>query len=368
MTSLAPSPVRATRPRRTARGEGQAAHASDYTELSRRVKAAGLLERRSGAYLLRTVLLALALGAGIAAVVLLGHSWWQLAVAVYLAAVFAQAGFLAHDGAHRQVFASGKRNEWFSRVVANLVVGLGYGWWMQKHTRHHGNPNTVGKDMDLDPNVIVFTEEDAVGRSGLAAWALRRQGWLFLPAMTLTGLDLHVKTLRMLLSREGVAHRWAELALITVRLLGLPLLLVLAAGPVIGLAALVVQLLVFGFLLGGAFAPNHIGMPTIAHDQRVDYLRRQVLTSRNITGGPFVDFLMGGLNHQIEHHLFPSLPSANLRRARAMIRDYCAELGLPYLERPLVPAMADVIRSVHRLGIRHADPFDCPAAAALRMA
>jgi fatty acid desaturase len=120
--------------------------------------------------------------------------------------------------------------------------------------------------------------------------------------------------------------------------------------------------------MGGGFAPNHIGMPQIAHDQKVDYLRRQVLTSRNITGGPFVDFLMGGLNHQIEHHLFPSLPSANLRQARVMIRDYCLEKDLPYTERSLPVAMADVIRSVHRIGLKRADPFDCPAAAALRLA
>lgn len=361
------APFRTTRPRLAPRGAAQAAHASDYTELSRRIKAAGLLRRRPGAYALRTALLLLALGGGLAAVVLVGHSWWQLAVAGYLGVVFAQAGFLAHDGAHRQIFESGKRNEWFSRIVANGVVGLGYGWWMQKHTRHHGNPNTVGKDMDLDANIIVFTPQDATLRRGPAGWVLRRQGWLFLPAMSLTGLDLHVKTIRMLLTERG-KHRGAEAALLAVRLLGLPLLLVLAAGPVIGLTALVVQLLVFGFLLGGAFAPNHIGMPLIGEGQRVDYLRRQVLTSRNIVGGPLVDVAMGGLNHQIEHHLFPSMPSPNLRRARRMIRDYCREVGVPYLERSLPAAMRDVVRSIHRIGIRHADPFDCPAAAALRLA
>lgn len=369
MTSTLPSPVRTTRPRRTPNGGAQAAHASDYAELSRRIKAAGLLERRYGPYLLRSAAILLALAAGIAGVVLLGHSWWQLALAVGFGAVFAQAGFLAHDGAHRQVFASGKRNEWFSRVVANMVVGLGYGWWMHKHSRHHGNPNTVGKDLDLDPNLIVFTPEDADRRRGGLAGALaRRQGWLFLPAMTLTGLDLHVKTARMVLGRGPVPHRGAEIALLAVRLLGFPALLVLAAGPVIGLVALAVQLLSFGFLMGGAFAPNHIGMPLIAEGQRVDYLRRQVLTSRNISGGPVVDVLMGGLNHQIEHHLFPSMPSANLRRGRTMIREYCAEIGVPYLERSLPAAMRDVIRSVHRVGLRRADPFDCPAAAALRLA
>jgi fatty acid desaturase len=368
VTTLAPGPVRTTRPRREPRGGAQAAHASDYTELSRRIKAAGLLRRRYAAYAVRTALLLLALAGGIAAVVLVGHSWWQLAVAAGLGVVFAQAGFLAHDGAHRQIFESGKRNEWFSRVIANGIVGLGYGWWMQKHTRHHGNPNTVGKDMDLDPNLIVFTPEDAAGRRGLAGWVLRRQGWLFLPAMSLTGLDLHVKTIRMLLTAGPGKHRGAEALLLTVRLLGLPVLLVLAAGPVIGATALVVQLLVFGFLLGSAFAPNHIGMPLIGAEQRVDYLRRQVLTSRNIVGGRLVDVGMGGLNHQIEHHLFPSMPSPNLREARRLIRDYCRELGVPYLERSLPTAMRDVVKSVHRIGIRHADPFDCPAAAALRLA
>ncbi len=369
VTSLAPSAIRTTRPRRVPKGDGQAVHASDYAELSRRVKAAGLLERRYGSYVVRTILLAVALGAGVAAAILVGHSWWMLGVAVWFAVVFAQAGFLAHDAAHRQVFESGKRNEWFSRIVANLVVGLGYGWWMQKHTRHHGNPNTIGKDMDLDPNLIVFTEPDALTRtSGIAAFVMRRQGWLFLPAMTLTGMDLHVKTIRMLMSKEGVKHRAVEALLLAVRLISLPALFILCAGPVIGIAALVLNVLLFGFLLGGAFAPNHIGMPQIAPSQKVDYLRRQVLTSRNITGGPVVDFLMGGLNHQIEHHLFPSLPSANLRQARAMIRDYCREMGLPYTERPLPAAMADVVRSVHRIGLKHADPFDCPAAAALRIA
>lgn len=362
------APVRSTRPRREPRGGAQAAHAGEYSELSRRIKAAGLLERRYGPYVLRLVLLALALTAGIVATVLLRDSWWQLAVACWFGAVFAQVGFLAHDAAHRQVFASGKRNAWLSRVLTNLVVGLSYGWWMHKHGRHHGNPNTLGKDTDMDPNVLVFTPEDAARRSGPAAWVMRRQGWLFLPALTLTGLDLHVKTIRMVARGAGVEHRGAEAAMLAVRLIGFPLLLLLCAGPVIGGVALVVQLLVFGFLLGGAFAPNHIGMPLIAAQHRVDYLRRQVLTSRNINGGRLVDVLMGGLNHQIEHHLFPSMPSANLRRGRAMIRDYCAELGIPYLERTLPRAMRDVIVSVHRVGIRHADPFDCPAAAALRLA
>jgi fatty acid desaturase len=109
-------------------------------------------------------------------------------------------------------------------------------------------------------------------------------------------------------------------------------------------------------------------MPLIDETQRVDYLRRQVLTSRNVTGGWPVTLGMGGLNFQIEHHLFPNMPSINLHRARPIVRAYCAELGVPYTEASLPKSWAIVVRYIHRVGLGHADPFDCPAAAAFRLA
>lgn len=66
--------------------------------------------------------------------------------------------------------------------------------------------------------------------------------------------------------------------------------------------------------------------------ERPDFLRRQVLTSRNVRSGVATDMALGGLNYQIEHHLFPSMPTPNLRRAQVVVRDYCAELGIPYHE------------------------------------
>ncbi|MCU1472670.1 fatty acid desaturase, partial [Amnibacterium sp.] len=261
MTTVTPRPLRTTRPRRTPTGAGTASHASDYTELTRRVKAAGLLERRPGFYAVRGILLAAAFTVATVLMLAVGRSWWQLAVAVLFGMLFTQVGFLAHDGAHRQMFVSGKRNEWVSRILANLVVGLSYGWWMHKHSRHHANPNTQGKDLDMDANALVFTPRDAAARTGLAKWLMRRQGWFFFPVLTLTGLDLHVKSVGMLTARGEVKHRWVELALIAVRLIGFATLAVVVAGPVIAPAFLLVQVLVFGFTMGSAFAPNHKGMP-----------------------------------------------------------------------------------------------------------
>ena len=73
-------------------------------------------------------------------------------------------------------------------------------------------------------------------------------------------------------------------------------------------------------------------MPTLSAAEEKDYLRRQVLTARNVRGGRFVDLLLGGLNYQIEHHLFPSMPRPNLRRARPLIVEFLAAHGIRYTE------------------------------------
>jgi fatty acid desaturase len=133
-------------------------------------------------------------------------------------------------------------------------------------------------------------------------------------------------------------------------------------------AFLGVQLAVFGVYMGASFAPNHIGMEVVPEGAKLDFLSKQVLTGRNVTGGFWMTAFMGGLNFQIEHHLFPNMPSGNLRRARPIVKAYCAELGVPYTETTLLQSWAIVVRYIHRVGIRHADPFDCPAAANFRSA
>lgn len=363
------APFRATRPRTAPPGTAEGAHASDFTELKRRIVSAGLLERRSGWYLLRSAVLLLCFAAAVLLLLLLGRTWWQLALAAVFGLLFTQTAFFAHDAAHRQVFVAGRRNAAFARMLGNLGVGLSYGWWMHKHSRHHANPNTSGKDGDIRPGALVFTPDDAAERTGLAATLGRYQGWFFFPLLLVAGLDLHRNAiLAVIRGDDDIEHRVLEGALIAVRLVGFAALVLIAAGPAIGVAFLGVQVAVFGFSMGSSFAPNHKGMILIDPHARVDHLRRQVLTSRNISGGAAIGIGMGGLNFQIEHHLFPSMPSINLRRARPIVRAYCAELGVPYTETTLLQSWRIVVRYLHRVGIRHADPFDCPAAAHLRSA
>ena len=131
-------------------------------------------------------------------------------------------------------------------------------------------------------------------------------------------------------------------------------------------AFLGVQLAVFGFYMGFSFAPNHMGMPIVPADVKLDFLGKQVRTSRNISGGFWMSALMGGLNYQVEHHLFPSMPRPHLRAARQLVREHCRALDVPYTETNLAAAYRSVLAYLDRVGLHARDPFDCPAARGMR--
>ncbi|KGM13139.1 fatty acid desaturase family protein [Cellulomonas bogoriensis] len=353
----------------TAQPTPQDRQVSDFTALTRTVREAGLLRRRHGYYWSRFALLNGLLAGLVTAMVLLGDSWWQLAIAAGLAVVLGQVMFLGHDAAHRQIFSSGRWNDWASLVVANLYAGMSYGWWQHKHSRHHAKPNQVGADPDIRNGVLVFAPQGLEKpRTGLRAWFAARQGWLFFPLLLLEGLNLHVAGLRTIFGRQPVRRRPVEIALVLLRLGG-GLALVLWLMP-LGLAAafLAVQLGLFGLYMGGVFAPNHKGMPIVPPDSRIDFLRRQVIMSRNVSGGRFVEELTGGLNFQIEHHLFPSMARPYLRRVRPIVREFCESRSIPYSETTLWRSYGIVVRYLNEAGLAARDPFQCPLTLAYRSA
>ena len=91
-------------------------------------------------------------------------------------------------------------------------------------------------------------------------------------------------------------------------------------------------------------------MPILDAAGRSDFLRRQVLTSRNVRGGWLTDLALGGLNYQIEHHLFPSMPRPNLRRSQALIEAFCQQQGLPYCQSQPGGSYAQALRHLNAVG------------------
>jgi fatty acid desaturase len=322
---------------------------SEYAQLSRQVRNAGLLDRRRPYYIWKIAVTAALLAAGWTAFVLVGDSWWQLAVAVFLAVMFTQVGFLGHDAGHCQVFRSKRANYVLGIMHGNLGIGLSYGWWVAKHNRHHAHPNTEGSDPDIAFSVLAFSAAQADASRGVSRLAFRYQAYLFFPMLLLEAISLHVASIRALTGRASRNRAW-EAGLLAVHLAGYLTAVFLVLSPVKAITFILVQQGLFGLYLGCSFAPNHKGMPILAATDRSDFLRRQVLTSRNVRGGWLTDLALGGLNYQIEHHLFPSMPRPNLRRSQAMIRTYCLQAGLPYCQSSLAGSYAEALRHLNAVG------------------
>lgn len=356
--TLAPTPTR-PRPR-------QEAATGSYHELAAAVREAGLLERTPRFYVGLLTGLGVALAALLTALVVIGPSWWQLLVAAGLGVVLTQVAFVSHEASHRQVLRTGPANDRLGRVLANAVVGISHSWWTTKHNRHHANPNRRGKDPDIERDTISFLPEDAAQQSGFMGALTRRQGWLFFPLLTLEGLNLHVVSIRSALASAPSRARTTELVLMAVRLVGYVALVVWQLPLGMAAAFLGVQLAVFGVYMGASFAPNHKGMAIVPAESRLDFLSKQVLTSRNISGGRWVTALMGGLDAQIEHHLFPSMPRPHLARARELVREHCARVGMPYTQTTLVESYRRVVEYLNEVGLQARDPFDCPMVARYR--
>jgi fatty acid desaturase len=304
------------------------------------------MERRPAHYILKIAVTALAMAAGWAVFVLVGDSWWQLGVAVFLAVVFTQAGFLGHDAGHRQISGSRRASYILGVLLGNLGIGLSYGWWVNKHNRHHAHPNTEDADPDIMISVLAFTTAQAGAGRAVTRLLFRYQAYLFFPLLLGEAFSIHIASVRAL-TRRAPRHRLAETALLVAHVAGYLTIVVLVLSPLRAAVFILVQQGLFGLYLGCSFAPNHKGMPVLPAADRSDFLRRQVLTSRNVRGGRLTDLALGGLNYQIEHHLFPSMPGPNLRHAQGLVRAFCERQGLPYCETSLAASYAQALRHLH---------------------
>jgi fatty acid desaturase len=319
--------------------------AASFRALALQVRALGLLDRRPGYYRVKITLTLLAFFGSWALFVFVGNSWAALAVAPLVGMMFTQLGFIGHDAGHNQVFHTRRRNRMLGLTVGNALIGLSFGWWVPKHNAHHAHPNEVGRDPDVGEGCAP-SEADA---RGLTAWLARWQAPLFFPLMVLRSSGMHV------LGIKRLARRRDRVAAVEAALIGLHAALYLTVvlwvlSPVKAIAFIVIQQAVFSVYLGVSFAPNHKAMPLIEPGTGAGFAARQVVTARNITGGRFTTFMLGGLNYQIEHHLFPSMPRPNLRRVQGPIRDFCAAAGLGYSEESFVESFRQIMQHLSDAG------------------
>jgi fatty acid desaturase len=314
------------------------------------VREAGLLEkqpwRSTGAILVRLALLA----ACIAVLALVHETWAHALDAVALGILSGQLGFQMHDAGHRQMFDKPWMNVLVGLLTADLLLGMSYGWWVGKHNRHHANPNHVDLDPDIDTPAIAYSEEQALGRRrGVLREVAKRQAFLFFRMLTFLGWAMHGAGLTFLASQRS-KFRWLEVGLLVLHVVLYVGLLVALLGPWSAVMVIAISKACGGIYLGSVFAPNHKGMLEVDGDSDLDFLRRQVLTARDVRPRPLTDVWYGALNYQVEHHLFPTLARNRMRAAHGIVQAFCEERRIPFHQTSMLQSYRELLSFLYQVG------------------
>ena len=317
-----------------------------YAELRQTVKQLGLLDKQRAYYAYKALSTLGLLALGLTVLALVDTLWVQLMNAVFLAFVFAQMSFIGHDAGHRQIFRSALGNE-IAGLVMSFMLALERSWWLDKHNRHHSNPNHLALDPDADFPVLAFTKGQALKKKGVFRFIVKHQAFLFYPMLLLEGVGLRLAGVIYAFTNK-IKYPVAEPLLMLGHFavyFGLLFFLLSAWHAVL---FVIVHQALFGLFVGSVFAPNHKGMLMVGEDDKLGFFRRQVLTARNVKAHPFTDFWYGGLNYQIEHHLFPQMPRNRLKDAQKVAKAFCKKHTIPYHETGILQSQKEIIQFLHQ--------------------
>jgi fatty acid desaturase len=313
---------------------------SSFEDLRREVEQAGCFQRRPIVAITSLVAHVAASGALFLVSATAENALAATVCFVVASFLFYRLGWLMHDAAHGGVFETASGNRRFAAITAAILGEFPSGW-RYGHNRHHATPNVRGRDLDQserwDPERRYRTRAGAF--VGVLLFSKFRGRYL-------------PKTLLLLGLRDGYFcyrfHRDAFARELIGSLAGLGGQLVFMCvlfgvwGPLLFLAHTSIGMV----YLNTAFAGNHYDLESFDEAQAdgIPFEDLQARTTRNYRGGALARFVFGGLENQLEHHLFPGMPRAGLRKAAPFVRAFCAARGLPYHEASFSSAVAGVLR------------------------
>ncbi|PWB92670.1 acyl-CoA desaturase [Methylosinus sporium] len=268
--------------------------------------------------------------------------------ALILGLHYPRTAYLGHDVAHNQW---GPRGETKARIMLRLVSlaqGFGSTWWIEKHELHHAFPNAcrveadgtrtpIDGDIDSPPWLVwdkslaqynAKARQKGLGRA-LSFVLPRFQVPLFFPILSVARFNWSWQSIDVALTKE----QWIEAALCAAHwILGFALAGLLAPGAAwTGWLWFLAAQLIGGFILAFVFVLNHTGMEVYDASETKGFYDRQARSTRNTPSSPFLDWLTGGLNSQIEHHMFPSLSRRSLTKMRKLTKAAMEECGYAYV-------------------------------------
>jgi fatty acid desaturase len=322
-------------------------HTNEYAELKRLLTQQGLFDRQPVYYTYKVLQMLSFFVLALGILITMDLFWVQILNAAFLAFVFTQIAFMGHDAGHRQMFQSSRKADAFG-LLCTLLTAISYSWWIEKHNQHHRHPNHLERDPDVRLRFLTFAAEQTSMTQGFRRSIVKHQACLFFPMLLLQGFAIRAHSIRFLLYKRTRVPIIESLFMAVH--FGLYLGFVFAfLGMWQAMVFILVHQMLFGLYMGCVFAPNHKGMPVLHGNGKVDQLRQQVLTARNVRSHPLTDFWFGGLNYQIEHHLFPSMARNKLKDAQATVKAFCQAHSIAYCETGILQAYRETLRYLHHV-------------------
>jgi fatty acid desaturase len=266
----------------------------------------------------------------------------RLVLLALLAFFNVQAGFLAHEAGHGALTRSRRIANCVGQVFNTLLTALCYSYFSHIHRRHHPHCNDWTQDPDMQSGVFSMHPQSARSKTGLGKVISRHQGVLIWILVWLQGFTLKLDSLQHL--RENPRATRVDQAMLALHfaLWFVPPVLVLGLGDALVNYALMTLLI--GPYLGVIFLVNHIGTRIMEPDSAPGFFLHEIAVTRNLGTSRLQEFMFGGLNNHIEHHLFPSMPTVRLRDARRITREFCLRHGIEYREMSWFTAAREVTR------------------------
>lgn len=306
------------------------------------------------------------LAGSIAILLAFPKSWVATLLAAFVLALFwQQCGWLAHDFLHHQVFKNRTYNNIFGILIGNIFQGFSVAWWKNKHNHHHAVPNVTDSPSGGDPDILTmpvlwWSEKLIEGEDldSLPRFLLRNQAVLYWPILCMARTSWVLQSiLHQLLprSRNVTSDAMYAIELVGLAVHHISYLALLAKIPTWGqmLAFVVISQALGGLLIGIVFTVGHNAMEVLTPEEykSTHFVSLQVRTTRNITPTWFNKWFSGGLNYQVEHHIWPTLPRHSLPQASVILQNFCNEHNVPYSCKGLVEGNAEVWRLLAAIGV-----------------
>ncbi len=314
----------------------------NFNELKAQVRAAGLLDRvpvRGTIEMIATLLsMALVFYIAVNWSTFVGESMWAAAgLGFFMTIIFTRAVFISHDILHTQYFKNKSLSFKLSYPFAAFILSNSSSWWDFKHNvNHHTWCNVPEKDEDI----LAMDGAFAPGHKGNKGWLKATKYLVFWGAMFFMYPAFIVQSYNFAIKRG----KWGELFLMLMHwpiVWGVIFYFLPFSDAIVVFLTLNFTLspwLAFGFIT------NHLGCEVFDKEtgEKLSWMELQMRTSRSLSGGSFVHWFYGGLNTQIEHHLFPKAPRFNLLKVQKMTKEFAQKHGLKYFETSPIEAYVQI--------------------------